>query len=274
VQVAPPVEVIRTVVAVTEPLVAAGPKALTQSPTARSLDAADCVELTVVELEVVAVSFSVLGVVGFLVCAFLDPALGRFPSDRFVPEMLTVDPLTAVTFPLAKDRFASCLRKLLAPEPPPGKLGRVPFPPSPELVPAPPPRNWNPPAPPGRPPGAPLAPRLPNALHVPLDDGVVTVMLRAAMVVLDFFDAVPVTETQSPTASALTASVTVLENCVVAVQPTVVWPVLAFCTSMLELFSAATLPDAPEGRFEVVAAPAGAATVASATSAVAPPPTT
>ena len=59
----------RTVVAVTEPFVAAGPKALTQSPTARSVDAAVCVALTVVELAVVTlrVSVLVLGLVGFLV---------------------------------------------------------------------------------------------------------------------------------------------------------------------------------------------------------------
>ena len=96
-------------------------------------------------------------------------------------------------------------------------------------------------------------------------------MLRAAMVVFDFFEAVPVTETQSPAATELTASVTVLENWVVAVHPTVVCPVLTFCTSMVEPLSAATLPDAPVGWF--VAAPAGAATIATATRAVAPPPT-
>jgi hypothetical protein len=108
-------------------------------------------------------------------------------------------------------------------------------------------------------------------VHVPVDVGVVTVMLRAATVVLDFFDAVPVTETQSPAATELTASVTVLENWVVVVHPTVVCPVLAFCTSMVEPLSAATLPDAPVGWF--VAAPAGAAAIATTTRAVTPPPT-
>jgi hypothetical protein len=34
-------ELIRTVVAVTDPLLAEGPNAVTQSPTARSVDAAD-----------------------------------------------------------------------------------------------------------------------------------------------------------------------------------------------------------------------------------------
>jgi hypothetical protein len=108
-------------------------------------------------------------------------------------------------------------------------------------------------------------------LHVPLDVGVVTVIVRAATVVLDFFDAVPVTEMQSPTASELTASVTVLENCVVVVHPTVVCPVLAFCTSMVEPLSAATLPDAPVGWLD--AAAAGAAAIATTTRAVMPAPT-
>jgi hypothetical protein len=108
-------------------------------------------------------------------------------------------------------------------------------------------------------------------VHVPVDDGVVTVIVRAATVVLDFFDAVPVTEMQSPAVTELTASVTVLENWVVVVHPTVVCPVLAFCTSMVEPLSAATLPDAPVGWF--VAAPAGAAAIATTTRAVTPPPT-
>jgi hypothetical protein len=47
-------------------------------------------------------------------------------------------------------------------------------------------------------------------------------MLRAAMVVLDDFEGVPVTVTQSPTVRTLTASDTVFENCVEGVQLTVV----------------------------------------------------
>jgi hypothetical protein len=75
VQVPPPVEVIRTVFAVTAPLLAAGPNALTQSPTARAEAAVLCVELTVVDFEVVMVRVSVLGVVGFFVfeLGFVDP---------------------------------------------------------------------------------------------------------------------------------------------------------------------------------------------------------
>ena len=51
-------------------------------------------------------------------------------------------------------------------------------------------------------------------------------LLRAAMVVLDDLDGVPVTVTQSPAFKTLTASDTVFENCVVSVQLTVVWPVM------------------------------------------------
>jgi hypothetical protein len=58
---------ILTVVAVTAPVLADGPNALTQSPTARALGVVDCVALTGVELDVVMVSFSVLGGVNFFV---------------------------------------------------------------------------------------------------------------------------------------------------------------------------------------------------------------
>jgi hypothetical protein len=54
----------RTVEAVTDPLLAAGPKALTQSPTARSVEAAVWVALTGVELDVVTLSVWTLGVGG------------------------------------------------------------------------------------------------------------------------------------------------------------------------------------------------------------------
>jgi hypothetical protein len=101
----------------------------------------------------------------------------------------------------------------------------------------------------------------------------VNVMLRAAIVVLDFFDADPVAVMQSPTLTALTDSVTLLEKDVVAVQLTVVWPVLGFCTSMLDPLSAATLPMAPIGALDV-AAPAEALdpSIPATTSAEAPDP--
>jgi hypothetical protein len=266
-QLPPPVEVMRTVVAVTDPLVAAGPNALTQSPTARSPGEADCVALTVVELDVVIFSACVLGGTGFLVLVlvcdveFPEAARrGKLPGDSVKPEIVTVDPVTAVTLPAATESDASCLRKLLAPEPPSGKRGREPFAPWPEPPTDPfPVRNWNPA---GGPLDDPPAARAPGPVHKALAAGAVTVMLRAAIVVLDLFVDFPVTETQSPTASALTASVAVLENRVVVVQLTVVCPLLGFCTSMLEPFSAATLPDAPVWRFGVaVAAPAAVAAV-------------
>jgi hypothetical protein len=108
-------------------------------------------------------------------------------------------------------------------------------------------------------------------VHEPVDEAVVTVMLRAAMVDFDDFAGVPVTVTQSPAVSEFTASVTVCEKVVDAVQLTAVWPVLAFCTSMVEPVMAATLPLAP--MFEgVVAAPAAEPRVVAATSATVPVP--
>jgi hypothetical protein len=143
--------VIRTVEAVTAPLLAAGPNALTQLPTARSPDDADCVALTVVDFDVVIVSFSGLGGAGFLVLLELfESVAGRVANpakENFVPEIVTVDPCTVVTLPEATESEASCFLKLLEPEPPPGKLGRLPL-----LGPPPkPPRPGNPP-PPGKPP--------------------------------------------------------------------------------------------------------------------------
>jgi hypothetical protein len=182
-----------------------------------------------------------------------------------MPETDSVDPLTAVTFPEANAKLPKRARK-----PPPGFFGGLPVPPraakpSPEPV-----RNWKPPA------GARPVPRLncgPRpAEHEPVELACVTVMLSTAMVVFDFFDGVPVALTQLPTVMELTASDTVLENCVVGVQVTVVWPVLGFCTSMLDPMIAATLPEAGMGAFAGAAAPAAGATVVAATSTVAPVP--
>ena len=259
-------------VAVTAPLVAAGPNALTQSPTARSVAATVCVALSVVELEVVILRVSVLGSVGFFVLVLFeldDLPVGRvkLPGDTLMPDSVTVDPLTAVTLPEAMEIDANSLRKLLEPDPPEGKLGREP------LVVPPLARKFPPPRKPKPPPGAPVVPLavVRPPVHEPVELGEVTVMLRAAMVVFDFFEAVPVTLTQSPAARELTVSETVLENCVVGVQLTVVWPLLAFCTSMVEPLSVATLPVAPMGG-PVVAAEAVEAMAVAATSAVAPVP--
>ena len=260
----------RTVVAVTEPFVAAGPKALTQSPTARSVDAAVWVALTVVELAVVTliVSVLVLGLVGFLV---FDEDLVKAPGLMLMPDTVRVEPLTPVTLPEAMARFAKALRKLE--EPPPLKLGRVPPsapppPPKPPLVRKPPPPPGNAPAPP-----APAAPERLRVVHDPDELAVFTVMVRAAIVVLDFFEGVPLTVTQSPLAIALTASVAVLENVVVVLQFTVVCPELEFWTSMLDALRDATLPVAPVGGLAgVLAAPAAEARAVAASSAVAPAP--
>jgi hypothetical protein len=107
-------------------------------------------------------------------------------------------------------------------------------------------------------------------VHEPEELAVVTVMVRAAIVVLEVFDAVPLTVTQAPLASELTAWVTVLEKVVVGVQLTVVWPEVALWTSMLAPLMEATLPEAP--MFEGEAAPAVEATAVAARSAVTPVP--
>jgi hypothetical protein len=59
-------------------------------------------------------------------------------------------------------------------------------------------------------------------LQLPEAGALVMVIERAAMVVLDFFDEVPVTIKQSPLLMALVVSDTVLEKVVVPVQFTVV----------------------------------------------------
>ena len=55
----------RTVDAVTAPVLSAGPKAVTQSPTARAEAAVTSVSDSVVVFAVVTFSFCVLGVLGF-----------------------------------------------------------------------------------------------------------------------------------------------------------------------------------------------------------------
>jgi hypothetical protein len=100
-----------------------------------------------------------------------------------------------------------------------------------------------------------------------------TEMLRAAMVVLDDFDGVPVTVTQSPGVRTPTASDTVIENCVASVQLTVVWPVVGLWTSILDPDNEATVPLAPSGTvvLVVVAAAAPVEPMIIATASAAPP---
>ena len=142
-----------------------------------------------------------------------------------MPVTLTVVPLTLVTWPVARMNEPAPGKRRAAPE---GKLEPVP-PPAPPSAPrgrkVPPPGK----PPPAKPPPVPEGPPARNPpVHEPVELAACTVMVRAAMVVLDVLDGVPLTVTQSPEASELTASDTVLENVVVLVQFTVVCPVLAF----------------------------------------------
>jgi hypothetical protein len=82
-------------------------------------------------------------------------------------------------------------------------------------------------------------------VHVPEVEGLLIVIDRAAMVVFDFFDFVPVTVRQSPTATALTVSVAVWENTVDVVHETDVCPAVALCTSIVAPEIDATSPLAP-----------------------------
>ena len=215
--------------------------------------------------DVVILRFSVFGAMGLAVFELLELlALLRrkLPGLMSMPDTETVEPLTPVTLP---DAMAMELRPPANRRAEPaGKLGRVPLVP---LL-----RKLKPPGPANAPP-VDVPPLVVREVQDPVDEGLRTVMLRAAIVVLDVFDGVPVTVTQSPAASELTDSDTVFENCVEVVQSTVVWPVLGFCTSMLDAWSAATLPLAkPEALVVVVAAPATEPIVVAATSAVAPVP--
>jgi hypothetical protein len=253
VQVFPPVDVIRTVVAVTAPVVLAGPNALTQSPTANAVDVVAWVSDRVVVDAVVIFSFSVF-TDGFFLAALLDllvEALSVWLST--VPDSDTVVPETAVTLPLANVKLPP---PNAPPAPPEVRLGKLPpggVPVPPPVRPAPPPNPPNPPRAPAPNPPAPPGP----AAHVPDDVGLLIVMDRAATVVLDFFDGVPVTVRQSPTATALTVSVAVSENVVLGVQLTAVCPAVGLCTCIVVPEMEATLPLAP-APVGAVAAPAAA----------------
>ena len=182
-----------------EPLLAAGPNALTQSPTATALAVTDWVLFTGVELPVVMVSFCVLGVGGFLFLALLFELVDvgrRDPSESVVPDTVSFDPLTAVILPLAMERLASWVGKVPPPGARPENTRRVP----PGAPPGKPPPTGNRPPPKVRVEGDPG----PGPAHDPFDDGVVRLIERAAIVVFDFFEAVPVTLMQSPTTRVLT----------------------------------------------------------------------
>jgi hypothetical protein len=61
------------------------------------------------------------------------------------------------------------------------------------------------------------------------------------------------TVTQEPAVTSARVPLTVLENVVEELKFTVTWPVLGFCTSRLDAFTAAAVPNAPGG----VCGPAG-----------------
>jgi hypothetical protein len=197
----------------------------------------------VVNFEVVILSFCVLGVAGF---DFEELLLPPSPLSTMPVSEISL-PLTEVTLPEAMVRLPGKFR----PEPPPGKFGRPP-----------PPLRRKPPPPPGDDGDIPDERFVPRAVQLPDDGAVVMVIERAAMVVLDFLDFVPVTVRQSVLLMELTVSLTTFENVVVAVQPTVVCP-LVLCTSMDVPLSDATLPTA-EPKLEVTAPAAGARTTAAA----------
>ena len=116
----PPVEVIRTVDAVTAPVLAVCPNVLTQSPTASADDVVDWVCVNVVELD--EVTFSACDA-GFLVLLVLLE--GRVKFSR-IPVMETFDPLTAMTLPLAMDRLVRPAKPRCPLGPPPEPPGLAP----------------------------------------------------------------------------------------------------------------------------------------------------
>jgi hypothetical protein len=223
------------------------------------------VVVSVVDFVVVTFSFSAFGTFTFAALVdfedFVD-FLGAVKSElSSIPDMEMVDPLTAVTFPVPMASLEP-EKKRRAPAPPPNEPRAAPLPPAaPPPAPPPKPPPEKPPAPPGAPVPAPVrnrpAPAPAPVAHVPDADAGEMTMDLAAIVVLDFLAGVPVTVRQSPTATELTVSVTVLEKVVVAVQLTVVWPADGLCTSMEVPAMEATLPLAiPPRAGGGVAAPA------------------
>ena len=132
----------RTVVAVTAPVLLAVPNALTQSPTATAVDVVVWVCDSVVDLLVVILRFWVLGFVCF-VDFELDERLKSWLTS--VPDKVTVEPLIAVTLPVARAKFAApgnpprALPPLRAGKLPPPGVSPEPEPPAPApgLPPAP-----------------------------------------------------------------------------------------------------------------------------------------
>ncbi len=118
-QVWPPVEVIRTVDAVTEPVVDAGPAAVTQSPTAKLDAAADWFWLNVVDDVSVTETLVALTLGGDFVLDFFEELLegfGRLADEK--PLNVSLVGEAAVTFPEANPKLAPPNRRPAPPAPP------------------------------------------------------------------------------------------------------------------------------------------------------------
>jgi hypothetical protein len=196
-----------TDVAVTAPVVSAGPIAVTQSPVANWDEVAEVVVVTVAEPLTVTLTDFVTNC-GFFEREALDPVV--FGILAFT---VRVVPLTTVTGPEAVAKLA---RRPLV-----GNVGLVPVPPPK------PPRN--PPAPPAPPaPGAP-APNPPPPTPAKPSEHVDEVPWLSEMVVAFIPLAVlpePVALTQSPTAMEEVLTCSSKVNVVVETTVTVVWPVV------------------------------------------------
>jgi hypothetical protein len=179
--------------------------------------------------------------------------VGRLPFAVFFgaerpaeekPETVRDPELTAVTLPLANPIFGTPRGR---PEPPPGKLpplGGLPDPPPGRFPPpgGPPDPPGNPPPPDAPPDPLPAKPPRPPE-HFP-DVGWLTVTVLA-VTALDFFEVLPVTVTQSPTATADAETSTIWLKVVDVVQVTVTCPESWFWTSIDDPVMAATDPEAP-----------------------------
>jgi hypothetical protein len=244
------------VLAVTAPVLSAGPSAVAHCPTTTAADVADTFFVNVVFAENVTLEVCVLVLsLGGLELDFLVPLLvellGLVGMTGTIPLTTKVEPEIEVTLPNAVEkvraRAAAPAGNVPPVEEPLG--GRNPAPPNPA-----PPRN---PAPPPNP-APPVPPNPAPRVHDPVELGWVIVTVVAVKLFEAFFDLVAATlvaVTQSPTASSEDGSVTVWVKFVEDVQVTVTWPLDGFCTSIeVPGTTAAMVPDAVEnaGRGVVV----------------------
>jgi hypothetical protein len=244
------------VLAVTAPVLSAGPSAVAHCPTTTAADVADTFFVNVVFAENVTLEVCVLVLsLGGLELDFLVPLLvellGLVGMTGTIPLTTKVEPEIEVTLPNAVEKVRARAAAPAGNVPPVVEPlgGRNPAPPNPA-----PPRN---PAPPPNP-APPVPPNPAPRVHDPVELGWVIVTVVAVKLFEAFFDLVAATlvaVTQSPTASSEDGSVTVWVKFVEAVQVTVTWPLDGFCTSIeVPGTTAAMVPDAVEnaGRGVVV----------------------